>query len=209
MADRCVLPRECNEFGYLKMAVILKCPACREKFKYDVSNGWPDECPICKTDINNRRADDDVCCPNILSFKTKNNDKVARDIMDGSVQRAEMAASLAGTDVSEMNSLKITDLNDRKDAQFSTKDVVNPVTQHMASMQAAGMPVGFGGPSEAMQRAAAAHAPMVLPDGRVMENRDTYAGLRERNRLQRLLPTVGQAPLPLQISNNPNYRSPV
>jgi hypothetical protein len=180
------------------MAVLLRCPACREKFKYDITHGWPDNCPLCDTDINNRRRDDEVCMPAFLSQKSKNNDKVARDIMDGSVQRAEMAAVMAGTSPDEMSGLKITDLNDRRDDQFATKDVVNPVTQHMQSMQAAGMPVGFGGPSEAMSRAAAAHT-----------GDAPYAGLRERNRLQRLLPTMGQAPLPLQISNNPNYRSPV
>jgi hypothetical protein len=194
------------------MAVILKCPVCRGKFKYDVSVGWPDFCqiPECGADINNRRADDEICMPAFLSQKSKNNDKVARDIMDGSVQRAEMAAAMAGTSPEEMSSLKITDLNDRNDTQFATKDIVNPVTQHMDAMQRAGMPVGFGaGNSDAMARAAQAHAPMVLPDGRVMQNKDTYAGLRERNRLQRIMTPVGQAPLPLQISNNPNYRSPV
>ena len=184
------------------MAVILKCPACREKFKYDVSQGWPDECPICKTDINNRRADDDVVMPNILSFKTKANDKVARDIMDGSVQRAEMAAVMAGTSVEDMSNLKITNLNDRNDTQFATKDEVNDVTRHMDSMAAAGLPTGFNaGSADAMARASMAHQ---VPQGDV-----AYAGLRERNRLQRLLPPVGQAPLPRQITDNPNYRSPV
>ncbi len=181
------------------MAVILKCPACREKFKYDVSQGWPDFCPVCNTDINNRRADDDVVMPNILSFKTKNNDKVARDIMDGSEARVDMAAAMAGTSREDMAGLKITDLNDRKDAQFSTRDVVNPVTQRMDALQAAGLPTGFGaGSADAMARAAAAHT-----------GDSPYSGLRERNRLQKLLPPVGQAPLPLQITNNPNYRSPV
>jgi hypothetical protein len=184
------------------MAIVLKCPACREKFKYDVTEGWPDSCPICKTDINNRRDDDDVVMPNILSFKTKNNDKVARDIMDGSVQRAEMAAVMAGTSVEDMSALKITNLNDRNDTQFATPDVRNPVTERMEAMQAAGLPTGFGaGPADAMARAAAAHQ---VPQGDV-----AYAGLRERNRLQRLLPPVGQAPLPRQITDNPNYRSPV
>lgn len=184
------------------MAVILKCPACREKFKYDVSEGWPDLCPICKTDINNRRDDDDVVMPNILSFKTKANDKVARDIMDGSVQRAEMAAVMAGTSVEDMSNLKITNLNDRNDAQFSAIEVRNEVTQRMDAMQAAGLPAGFNTASaDAMARAAAAHQ---VPQGDV-----PYAGLRERNRLQRLLPPVGQAPLPRQITDNPNYRSPV
>jgi hypothetical protein len=193
------------------MAVILKCPVCRQKFKYDVSEGWPDFCPMpdCGADINNRRRDDEICMPAFLSQKSKNNDKLARDIMDGSVQRAEMAAAMAGTSVDDMSGLKITDLNDRKDCQFATKDVVNPVTQHMDSMRAAGMPVGFGGPSEAMSRAAMAHAPMQLPNGKVVQNDAPYAGLRERNRLQRLLPPVGQAPLPKQITENPNYRSPV
>jgi len=181
------------------MAVILKCPACREKFKYDVSQGWPDECPICKTDINNRRADDDVVMPNILSFKTKNNDKVARDIMDGSVQRAEMAAVMAGTSVEDMAGLKITNLNDRNDTQFATKDEVNDVTRHMDVMKAQGMPVGFGaGSAQAMGQAAQAHV-----------GDSPYAGLRERNRLQKFLPPIGQAPLPRQITDNPNYRSPV
>src|SRR5713226_3300340 len=128
------------------MAVVLRCPACREKFKYNVAKGFPDNCLLCGEDINNRRDDDDILCPAFLSQKSKNNDKVARDIMDGSEQRAGMAAAMAGVPVSEMNSLKITDLNDRNDTQFATKDVVNPVTQHMDAMQRQGMPVGLATP---------------------------------------------------------------
>ena len=181
------------------MAIVLKCPACREKFKYDVSEGWPDECPICKTDINNRRADDDVVMPNILSYKTKANDKVARDIMDGSEKRAEIAAEMAGVPVSDMSSLKVTNLTDRNDTQWATHDVVNPVTQRMDAMKQAGLPTGFGaGPADAMGRAASAHADV-----------EPYAGLRARNQLQRVLSPIGQAPLPKQITDNPNYRSPV
>jgi hypothetical protein len=191
------------------MAVLLRCPACREKFKYDVSEGWPDACPLCKTDINNRRRDDEICMPAFLSQKSKNNDKVARDIMDGSEQRAEMAAAMAGTSVSEMSNLKVTDLNDRNDTQFSTRDVVNPVTQRMDAMRSVGMPVGFGvGNAEAQARAGMAHAPVQMADGTARPI-EPYAGLRERNRMQRLLPPVGSAPLPLEITNNVNYRSPV
>ena len=181
------------------MAVILKCPACREKFKYDVTDGWPDECPICNTDINNKVPDDVVVVPAFLSQKSKNNDKVARDIRDGSVQRAEMAAAMAGTSVDEMASLKITNLSDRRDAEVAAIPVTNDVTRHMDSMQRAGLPVGFGaGNAQAMQQAAMAHT-----------GDAPYAGLRERNRLQRLLPPIAQAPLPQQIVDNPNYRSPV
>lgn len=179
------------------MAVLLKCPACREKFKYDISEGWPDECPICKTDINNRRADDDVVIPAFLSQRSKNNDKVARDIMDGSETRAQLAAAQAGVPVSEMASLKITNLNDRNDAQFSMPEVNNPVTQRMAEMQARGLPTGFG-VAEAQNFAAQAHT-----------GAEPYAGARARSRVQAQMAPIGQAPLPLEISNNPNYRSRV
>ena len=194
------------------MAVLLKCPVCRQKFKYDVSEGWPDFCPMpnCKADINNRRADDEICMPAFLSQKSKNNDKVARDIMDGSETRAGLAAAMAGVPVSEMSGLKITDLNDRNDTQWATKDVVNPVSQYMESMQRAGLPVGFGaGNAEAQARAGMAHGSTVLPDGKIMPPVEPYAGLRKRNQLQRLLPPVAQAPLPYEITMNPNYRSPV
>lgn len=181
------------------MAVVLKCPACREKFRYDVSKGWPDLCPICNTDINNRRADDDVVMPSILSFKTKNNDKVARDIMNGSEQRVDMAAAMAGTSRDDMAGLKITDLNDRNDTQFAVPEVRNEVTQRMDQMQAAGLPTGFGtNASDAMARAAASHT-----------GDAPYAGLRAMKNMQAKLNPIGQAPLPKQITENPNYRSPV
>jgi hypothetical protein len=176
------------------MPVILKCPACREKFKYDVSNGWPDECPICKTDINNRRADDDVVMPNILSYKTKSKDKVARDVMDGSETRVELAAAMSGTSTSEMSALKITDINDRNDAQFSVKEINNPVTQQMELIKARGGQIGFGA-TQGADYAANAHTGV-----------EPYAGARTRSQLQRVMNPIGQAPLPREIADNPNYR---
>lgn len=181
------------------MAVVLRCPACREKFKYDVAKGWPDNCPLCKEDINNYRADDDIVCPAFLSSKSKAIDAVARQIMDGSETRAQLAAGMAGVSVEDMNNLKITDLSDRKDSEVAAIPVNNVVTQHMASMQRQGMPVGFGtNAADAMGRAATAHT-----------GSDSYAGLRTRNMLQKKMAPVGQAPLPLEITNNLNYRPPV
>lgn len=178
------------------MAVVLRCPACRKKFKYDVSVGWPDTCPLCNTDINNYRADDDIVMPAFLSPKSKANDAVARQIMDGSETRAQLAAGVAGVPVEEMNNLKITDLNDRRDSEISAVPVNNAVTQHMANMQRQGMQVGFGtNAADAMGRAATAHT-----------GADAYAGMRTRNMLQQKMTPIGQAPLPLEISDNPNYR---
>lgn len=181
------------------MAVALKCPECDKKFKYDVTQGWPDFCPLCSADINNRRADDDVVVPAFLSQKTKNNDGVARQIMDGSETRAELAASMAGVPVSEMSGLKITNLNDRNDNQFSAPDERNPVTERMDAMAKAGLPTGFGtNAADAMARAAASHT-----------GDAPYAGLRMMKTMQQKLAPIGQAPLPKQITENPNYRSPV
>lgn len=181
------------------MAVVLKCPICRGKFKYDVNEGWPDECILCHADINNRVPDDVVTVPAFLSQKTKNNDKVARDIMNGSETRVELAAQMAGTSVEDMSSLKVTNLNDRNDAEFAAVTVKNEVTQRMDAMAAAGLQTGFGTNStEAMQRAAASHT-----------GEAPYAGLRAMKNLQSKMAPIGQAPLPLQITNNPNYRSPV
>ena len=189
------------------MAVVLKCPVCREKFRYDISEGWPDFCPCCGEDINNRRADDDVVMPNILSFKTKANDKVARDIMDGSERRAEIAAQLSGTTVEEMSSLKITNLNDDKGSLYSAKEVNNSVTQQMELIKARGGQVGFGA-TQGAEFAANAHAPVDMGGG-VLKQVEPYAGARAMRKLQNAMNPIGQAPLPREITDNPNYRSRV
>jgi hypothetical protein len=186
------------------MAVLLKCPSCREKFKYDVSDGWPDKCPICKVDINNRRDDDDVVVPNILSFRTRTIDAVPRGIMDGSEKRAELAAAMAGVPVDEMANLKVTDLSDRRDSEVAVKPVVNAVTQQMDMIQARGGAVGFGAPNGA-EYAANAHAPLIKADGQPTMA-FANAGAREMRRLQSIMQPIGQAPLPLEIAGNPNYR---
>ncbi len=112
------------------MAVNLRCPICREKFPWDTSVGWPRYCACCGEDISAK--DDEVVMPNILSFRSKVPDKVARDYMDGSEKRVHMAAALAGTSASDMSELKITNLSDRNDIQANIP-VNNPVTQFMAA----------------------------------------------------------------------------
>lgn len=120
---------------------LLRCPKpdCRERFPWDVSKGFPRFCACCGADIS-LKDDDAVVMPNILSFRSKTPDKVARDYMDGSEKRVQMAAELAGTTAEEMSSLKITDLSDRKDVEANIP-VNNPVTQFMQANPQA--PVGF------------------------------------------------------------------
>lgn len=177
--------------------VILRCPLCREKFKYDVAEGFPDDCQVCGKRIAHDRDDDDVVIPYFLSEKTKKTDGVARQVMDGSETRAELAAQMAGVPVSEMSGLKITDLNDRNDTQVSAKPVVNDVTRHMDQMRSKGMNVGFQR-QQAMDYAANAHTG-ALP----------YAGAKMRTRLWNAhhAGSAAAAPemVPAEIRNNPNY----
>lgn len=174
------------------MPVVLKCPKCRGKFKYDVTEGWPDFCVLCNENINNRRADDDVVMPAFLSIKSKNNDAVARQIMDGSETRMHLAAAAAGVPSSEMASLKITDINDRRDSEVSHVKEVNAVSQHMDAMAARGMPVGFGAPVDV----AAAATGAVNVNGRVVHGIAPRAGISAMSNLQSSLPrSVPNAPM--------------
>ena len=151
---------------------IIRCPLhdCRAKILYDVSGGWPDYCPVCKGHIAHDRDDDDVVVPNFLSLKTKKTDDVARQIMDGSETRAELAAAMAGVPVSEMNDLKITDLNDRRDSEIAAKPVVNDITRHMDTMRARGMKAGFGGAVDTSS----------IASGTVTVNGQTISGVTPR-----------------------------
>lgn len=181
------------------MKITLRCPLieCRKKFSYDVSAGWPDDCPVCKGRIAHDRADDDVVIPAFLSEKTRKTDGVARQVMDGSEKRAELAAAMAGVPASEMAGLKVTDLNDRNDTQVAMPRVNNAITQHMEAMTARGMPVGFQR-QQAMEASQLAH---VGPE--------PYAGAKMRTKLWNMhhQGSSGVAPemVPQEIRNNPNY----
>lgn len=115
------------------MALRYRCPDvdCRKTFPWDSAAEPPTLCPHCGYSYA-ERDENVVYMPNFLSDKTKSIEKVARGVMDGSEVRAQMAAEAAGVDVSEMASLKITNLNDGRNSEFATKDVSNPVTQVMA-----------------------------------------------------------------------------
>src|SRR5262245_38625226 len=100
------------------MAIIIKCLACDEKFRWDFAakKKYPDYCPECGTFIGTNRHDADIVMPAILGARTKANDDLYRQMEKSSEYRAEQAAEMAGVPVSEMSALKITNLNDRRDA---------------------------------------------------------------------------------------------
>lgn len=115
------------------MGVSLRCSICREKFPWDTAKEFPKFCPVCGKSIGHDRADDEIVMPAILSAKSKASDRVYREMERGSEFRAQAAAEMAGTSVDEMSGVKITNLNDRKDAEIAAMPINNPVTQMMAA----------------------------------------------------------------------------
>jgi hypothetical protein len=99
-----------------------KCPECAGKFPWEPTKGYPKACPLCGFDTSLPDDATAIVLPAFLSSASKANDKLYRDMEKGSEFRAHAAAEAAGVPVSEMAGLKITDLNDRRDAEISAKD---------------------------------------------------------------------------------------
>lgn len=127
------------------MAFALRCPDCRKAFKWEPSAPEPRYCPLCKADLGEPADDNVISLPAFLSPKTKAADNVYRQAEAASIVRAEKAAEMAGCDVSEMSSLKITDMRSTKHAgDIAAVPVVNDVTKQMDAINARGGNFGFG-----------------------------------------------------------------
>ena len=113
------------------MAFVLRCPDCRGKFPWDVKATFPRFCPLCQADMGevSTAPDSAVVLPAFISAKTRQADKLQHDIVQGSHKRAELAAQVAGCDVADMSSLKIHDLNTRRDAEIMAPKVDNEVSR--------------------------------------------------------------------------------
>lgn len=125
---------------------IVKCSACGTKFKWSFAKEgkWPDYCenPECDTFIGNTRSDTDIVMPSLRGANTKHNDDFYRQMEKGSEHRVHLAAEASGLPASELSDLKITNLNDRRDAEVAAIPVQNSVTQLMAANPGIG---GFQG----------------------------------------------------------------
>lgn len=117
------------------MGLKYRCPDmnCRKTFAWDAADGEPQRCPHCGYMYDDGVDDGVIHMPNILSARSKSIESVARGVMDGSEVRAELAAEMTGGAKEDFNDLKITNLNDGRQSEFATKDVVNPVTEAMAA----------------------------------------------------------------------------
>jgi hypothetical protein len=167
---------------------VLICNDCRTRIPFD-DGQWPDACPGCGRDTS-LPVTDEIALPAFISPKKAATDKVYRDMERASEVRAQQAADILGVPASDMSALKITDLNDRRDAEIAAPSVNNAVTQRMEEMRARGMPTGFGAQ---------------VDFGAVSSGPAPNAGAHARVRLQRALPPVAMAPEPLEVTQ-PGYR---
>lgn len=128
------------------MAFALRCPDCRQSFKWEPTKPDPRYCPLCQADLGEPPADNVIAIPAFLSAKTKQGDANYRQAESASIVRAEKAAKMAGCDVADMSALKITDMRSTKRAgEVAAVPVVNDVTRHMDMVNARGGTMGWGG----------------------------------------------------------------
>lgn len=130
------------------MGYSLVCSECRGRTPFHPPEAgkpstYPRFCSHCGVDTRSPADDGEVSCPAFLSAKTKATDQHYRDHERGSEVRMHAAAELAGVPASEMSDMKITNLNDRRDAEIAAMPVVNDITKFMENTKIG----GFQGPN--------------------------------------------------------------
>ena len=166
------------------MAFALKCPECRKAFKWEPLKDYPQFCPLCNADMGQLPDGDVISIPAFLSAKTKASDAVYRQAEAASEYRVQKAAELAGCDVSEMSSLKITNMRDTKHAgDIAAVPLVNAVTKQMEAINARGGQFGFG--ANGAEFAAGTATGAVTVNGVTTQGIEPRAGAKVLGAIQR------------------------
>lgn len=167
----------------------VRCTSCQEKFSSPV---WPPKsCPACGH-FADPDDDDRICMPSIKTMRTAHIDKTYREMEAASEQRVLQAAEAAGCDPSEMSGLKITDLNDRKDAEIAAKYTPTVIDAQIQHLNQAAVQRGQA-PQFGFQRNDFGY------EGGTGVGAYPNAGAHARVALQRALPPVANPPEPLQV----------
>ena len=169
------------------MAFALRCPDCRQAFKWEPTKPDPRFCPLCNSDLGEPPADNVICVPAFLSAKTKAGDAIYRQAETASEFRVAQAAEMAGCDPSEMSSLKITDMRDTRHAgDIAAVPIVNDVTKQMDFVNSKGGQFGFSG-SNGSEFAAGTASGAVTVNGVTTQGIEPRAGAKTLGRIQRQL----------------------
>lgn len=112
--------------------ILLRCSECRVQFRWDTKHPWPKFCPECGFDTS-LPPGDEPAMPFISLHKNRSADDVYRAMERGSEFRQEKAAEALGVHKSELNDMKITNLN----STYREGDVAAPPVPQSNPVQAA------------------------------------------------------------------------
>lgn len=155
----------------------LRCPVCRDAFRWQPEKKWPEECPLCDAFIGTGRNEDEIVMPSIGKMREAIGGKmdVYRQIEQSSEHRMHAAAEAAGVPVAEMSNLKTTNLSDRRDVEIAEAPVINDVSAQMERMKQINpnASVGFGA-------SAGAEFAVGTSTGAITVNGQTFTGIAPR-----------------------------
>lgn len=166
------------------MSYALRCPHCRKKFPWDPMTEKPNKCKLCGEPVGGNIDNDGVVMPFIRSAKTTATDKIYRDMERGSEVRAERAAELTGSSVSDMAALKITNMNDGMRA--GDVAIHREADAAMARIQATTKaPVGFA--QNGSEYASGVSTGAISINGQIVTGIEPNAGAKVAQRVQRIM----------------------
>jgi hypothetical protein len=164
--------------------VKLRCPYCRVAFPWDPKLPFPDKCPLpdCGEVIGiPDRGDNGVVMPFIRSAKMKANDKVYRDIEQGSEVRAGIAAEMTGASKEDMAALKISDMADNMRAGDMAAKEADAALQRLQSSS----PMQIGFQTNGAEFSSGISTGAVAVNGKITTGIEPNAGARAAQRVQR------------------------
>ena len=111
----------------------IRCLVCRETFRWDATQGMPDNCPLCKQYIGSD-GKDEVAAPFIATSRGKVPDLIYRDMEAKSAFRAQQAAEMTGASAADVAHLKMTDLKTgQREGDMAFSNNLTPQQQVMSN----------------------------------------------------------------------------
>lgn len=145
----------------MAIKITLRCPSCADKFS--VMDVEPRFCPLCgydtaedeeRRDIRHAHMLEQQQAPAMRTYKGTTPDRVYRDMEAASEHRMHLAAEAADCDVSDLSSMKITNMSDNAREGEASHMMTAPIAP--PSIVAAPMPgqqLGFGAGQQMAQQA--------------------------------------------------------
>lgn len=189
----------------------LRCPICRQTFKWDPKDRWPDECQVCGEYIGSDEKNE-VAAP-YLALKggafAKSVDQVYKDSERGAEARIEAAvAATPGSSKDDFAALKITDFRSNMvegEAAAKMPEPSKEFTRNVAALQSGGVPVQQNGMMDLSgQTAAFSQSSRTGPEPNAgVRAMDRLRNMHKNNVDPRMNTPISS--IPALETQNPNY----